>query len=115
MGILIRGDLVAEEPDPAAGRGRLARLTPAGLQAQRVYHDFVGRIEQRWHERFTASAIGALRASLEALVVAPDGEPTLLFHCLETYPDNWRASVRRPAVLPHYPMILHRGGYPDGS
>ena len=22
---------------------------------------------------------------------------------------------RPPRVLPHYPMVLHRGGYPDGS
>ena len=34
---------------------------------------------------------------------------------LEPYPDNWRASARRAATLPHYPMVLHRGGYPDGS
>ena len=34
---------------------------------------------------------------------------------LEPYPDNWRAQVRRPETLPHYPMVLHRGGYPDGS
>ena len=34
---------------------------------------------------------------------------------LEPYPDGWRASVRRPALLPHHPMVLHPGGYPDGS
>ena len=34
---------------------------------------------------------------------------------LEPYPDGWRAKVRRPEALPHYPMVLHRGGYPDGS
>jgi hypothetical protein len=29
---------------------------------------------------------------------------------------RWRAGVRqRRATLPHYPMVLHRGGYPDGS
>jgi hypothetical protein len=27
----------------------------------------------------------------------------------------WRARVPAPAALPHYPMTLHRGGYPDGS
>jgi methyltransferase (TIGR00027 family) len=37
------------------------------------------------------------------------------FQGLDPYPDNWRASVRRPVTLPHYPMVLHRGGYPDGS
>ena len=34
---------------------------------------------------------------------------------LEPYPDNWRADVRPPQALPHYPMVLHRGGFPDGS
>ena len=115
LGILIREHLAAEEPDPAASRGKIARLTPRGLQAQRLYHEFVGTIEQRWRERFTGSAIDALRTSLEALATAPDGEPPPLFAGLEPYPDNWRAAVRRPATLPHYPMVLHRGGYPDGS
>ncbi len=115
MGILIRGHQAAEGPDPAAGRGKIARLTPRGLGAQRIYHEFVGSIEQRWYERFTGRAIGALRTSLEALATAPDGEPPPLFGGLEPYPDNWRAAVRRPATLPHYPMVLHRGGYPDDS
>jgi hypothetical protein len=43
------------------------------------------------------------------------GQPPPLFGGLEPYPDNWRALVRRPDVLPHFPMVLHRGGYPDGS
>jgi methyltransferase (TIGR00027 family) len=115
LGILIRAHLAVEEPDPVAGRGKIARLAPRGLQAQRLYHEFVGTIEQRWRERFTGSAIDALRTSLEALVTAPDREPPPLFGALEPYPDNWRAAIRRPATLPHYPMILHRGGYPDGS
>jgi hypothetical protein len=115
LGILIREHLAAEEPDPAASRGKTARLTPAGLHAQRLYHEFLGTIEQRWHERFTGRAVGALRTPLEALAIAPRGEPPPLFAGLEPYPDNWRAAVRRPATLPHYPMVLHRGGYPDGS
>ena len=115
LGILIREQLAVEDPDPAAGRGKNARLTPRGLQAQRLYHEFVGTIEQRWRERLTGDAIDALRTSLEALATAPDGEPSPLFAGLEPYPDNWRASVRRPVTLPHYPMILRRGGYPDGS
>ena len=115
VGILIREHLAAEEPDPAASRGKIARLTPRGLQAQRLYHEFVGTIEQRWRERLTGGAIDALRMSLEVLATAPDGAPPPLFAGLEPYPDNWRAAVRRPAALPHYPMVLHRGGYPDGS
>jgi len=34
---------------------------------------------------------------------------------LQPYPDGWRASVASREVLPHYPMVLHRGGFPDGS
>ena len=45
---------------------------------------------------------------------------------LQPYPDGWRARgpylrqttavLNDPgAALPHYPMVLHRGGWPDGS
>jgi hypothetical protein len=112
LGILTRGDLAAEDPDPAASRGKVARLTPRGLDAQRLYHELTGEIEGRWHDRFTPAVTAALRASLEPLAA---GQPPPLFGGLEPYPDNWRALVRRPDVLPHFPMVLHRGGYPDGS
>ena len=112
LGILTRGDLAAEEPDPAASRGKVARLAPRGLDAQHLYHELTGTIERRWDDRFTPGVTGALRASLEPLTA---GQPPVLFGGLEPYPDNWRASVRRPATLPHFPMVLHRGGYPDGS
>ena len=115
MGSLIRANLAVAASDPAARRGRVARLTAAGLDAQRLYHELTGTIEQRWRERFTDGAAAALRASLEPLAIAPDGEPPPLFGGLEPYPDNWRAALRRPVTLPHYPMVLHRGGYPDGS
>jgi methyltransferase (TIGR00027 family) len=112
LGILTRGGLAAEEPDPAAGRGKVARLTPRGLDAQHLYHELTDTIERRWHDYFTPGVTGALRASLEPLAA---GQPPVLFGGLEPYPDNWRASVRRPATLPHFPMVPHRGGYPDGS
>jgi hypothetical protein len=116
LGILTRGDLAAEEPDPAASRGKVARLTPEGLDAQHLYHELTGTIERRWHDRFTPDVTGALRASLEPLTAGQSpGQPPVLFGGIEPYPDNWRASVRRPATLPHFPMVLHRGGYPDGS
>jgi methyltransferase (TIGR00027 family) len=112
LGILTRGDLAAEEPDPAASRGKVARLTPRGLAAQRLYHELAGEIERRWHDRFTPAVTGVLRASLEPLAA---GQPPPLSGGLEPYPDNWRASVRPSVTLPHFPMVLHRGGYPDGS
>ena len=112
LGVLIRGELAVEEPDPAASRGKVARLTLCGLDAQRVYHELAGAIERRWNERFTHGVTDALRACLEPLAA---GDPPRLFAGLQPCPDNWRASVRPPVTLPHFPMVLHRGGYPDGS
>ena len=112
MGVLIRARLAVEEPDPAASRGKVARLTPGGLLAQGLYLELLGATEDRWRDRFGRDPIGALRQPLEALAL---GQPPPLFQGLEPYPDNWRASVRAPRTLPSYPMVLHRGGYPDGS
>jgi DNA-binding MarR family transcriptional regulator len=115
LGVLTRSGLVAEEPDPAARRGKVARLTPAGQRAQHRYHELTATIEERWGDRFGAGTPGAVRAALEPLATAPEGELSPLFGGMRPYPDNWRAAVRPPVTLPHYPMVLHRGGYPDGS
>jgi len=85
---------------------KIARLTATGLVAQDAYRRLIAVIEKRWRERVeTVELLGLL----ERL----GGED--LFRGIEPYPDGWRASVRRREVLPHYPMVLHRGGYPDGS
>ena len=115
MGVLVRSRLAVAAPDPAATRGKVARPTIAGIVAQSVYHELVGIVEQRWQERFTGGTVSALRRALETLAAATDGQPPPLFGGLTPYPDNWRAQVRPPGILPHYPMVLHRGGYPDGS
>ena len=115
LGVLLRARLAVEEPDPAASRGKVARLTPRGALAQGLYLERLGAVEDRWRDRFGRDTIGALRQPLEALAVGAEGQPPPLFQGLEPYPDNWRASVRPPRTLPYYPMVLHRGGYPDGS
>jgi len=112
MGAAAGNGLTAEEPDPAGGRWKVTRLTAAGARAQRAYHDLVAATEERWRDRFGADRVSALRAVLERLAA---GDPPPLSGGLEPYPDGWRAKVSRPVVLPHYPMVLHRGGYPDGS
>ncbi len=30
-------------------------------------------------------------------------------------PDGWRAETAPIQVLPAFPLVLHRGGFPDGS
>ncbi|MGH3185906.1 MAG: class I SAM-dependent methyltransferase [Streptosporangiaceae bacterium] len=115
MGVLSRARLAAEAPDPAASRGKVARLTSRGLEAQATYHDFLDAVGRQWQARYGEDSIRALRDALEALATSADGEPVPLSRALEPYPDNWRAMVPAPATLPYYPMVLHRGGYPDGS
>jgi hypothetical protein len=90
-------------------QSRKLLLTSRGREAQEACGALVWAIEKQWETRLGTETIAALRESLERLV------GPRLFRGLEPYPDGWRALVPQPAVLPHYPMILHRGGFPDGS
>lgn len=112
MGPAARQGLVAEEPDPAGSRWKITSLTSSGARAQRAYADLTAAVEDRWRSGSGAARVAALRDALEPLAV---GDPPPLFGGLAPYPDGWRAQVKAPVVLPHYPMVLHRGGYPDGA
>jgi DNA-binding MarR family transcriptional regulator len=101
-------------PDPAGGRFKVARLTPRGSQARDTYFRWAGSVEQRWEDRFGPRAVRALRDSIEPLVDGPAAESPF-WRGIEPYPDGWRAQVRRPETLPHYPVVSARGGFPDGS
>jgi hypothetical protein len=108
---LRKTDYVIVEGAPASKR--TIRVTPAGARLQTDQRRLHSRIGKRW---------GAdLRTSLERILGHPD-----LSAGLQPYPDGWRASKpyaqQTEAVLadprgrlPHYPMVLHRGGWPDGS
>jgi DNA-binding MarR family transcriptional regulator len=101
---------------PAGERWKVARLTPAGRRAAAASRELLSAVEYRWSVRYGAVAVGDLRQALKPLVGDPAAaERSPLFAAIEPYPDGWRASVRRPVTLPYYPMVLHRGGYPDGS
>jgi Mn-dependent DtxR family transcriptional regulator len=91
MGILRKKNLVEVE--------KVVRLNAQGIEAQKEYLRRLALLEARWKD---TDALQAFTTEL-------------LLRGIEPYPDNWRASVRKPSVLPHYPMVLHRGGYPDGS
>ncbi len=89
-------------------------LTAAGRDARDTYYRLVSDIEKHWEAGFGQSIVN-LRQSLEHLLRESPAGRSALFGGLEPYPDGWRASVPRPEALPHYPMVLHRGGFPDGS
>ena len=115
VGLLQRLGCVVIEPDPTASRGKVVRLTGKGGKAQDKYRRILSDTEQQWQVRFGEETIAKLRASLGPLVGEGTALHSPLFEGLQPYPGGWRASVRGPETLPHYPMVLHRGGYPDGS
>jgi len=125
-GILTRRSWAVVEPDPAASRGKLIRLTPRGRAAREEYIRLLGDVEQRWRARFGPGPIDSLRRSLLSVTELGDGGRPRLSLGLRPYPGGWR--TRNPylrqttavlddpgGALPHYPMVLHRGGWPDGS
>lgn len=115
MGILRKRRLAVVEADPSGSRSKLVRLTAKGRDAQDMYRKQVDRIEERWQSRFGVENIRQLRGALEKLAGDGTAGHSPLFRGLEPYPDGWRAAVPEPRTLPHYPMVLHRGGFPDGS
>jgi DNA-binding MarR family transcriptional regulator len=96
-------------------RAKTVRLTSKGRIAQDAYSRLVVDIEQKWQARFVKETVDSLRKSLERMDGDATPQHSPLFRGLEPYPDGWRAGVSKPEVLPHYPMVLHRGGFPDGS
>jgi hypothetical protein len=103
-------------PAPDRGRGKHARLTAQrGVKAQDAGVRRRRRVLDTWRERFGDDAVSELLSALEPIVVDGTRADSPLFGGLEPYPDGWRAQVPAPERLPWFPMVLHRGGYPDGS
>jgi DNA-binding MarR family transcriptional regulator len=95
----------------SSDRRRMVRLTDRGLNARRRGLRRLRDREAAWQERFGDE----LRTALAPLVGDGTQSGSPLFAGLEPYPDGWRADVHPPGRLPWFPMVLHRGGWPDGS
>jgi DNA-binding MarR family transcriptional regulator len=106
-GFLARRECIVVEPDPSAARGKVVRLTEKGERAQAKFRRVLAATEAEWRARFGDD----LAIAADAIV----GDESRLRAGMQPYPAGWRASVRVPKTLPHYPMVLHRGGFPDGS
>jgi hypothetical protein len=96
------------------GRAKTARLTPAGQAAKQQSSERVEAVEREWRSRF-GSVTGELRSALEVLVGDPVLARSPLSPAIQPPPTGWRAKIAAPEVLPHHPVVSHRGGYPDGS
>jgi hypothetical protein len=111
MGILKKAGLIEID----SGAGKLVRLTRRGLAVQREALQLLVQVENRWVHHFGKPAIQRLRGLLESLVHKQHGGSPLLVQGLKPYPGTWRAALPEIPTLPRFPMVLHRGGHPDGS
>lgn len=89
-------------------------LTPAGRRARQQYRELTSAIEIEWAEKYGRDNVAELRELAER-IAGSDSDSSVSFQSLQAYPDGWRASIPAPDRLAHYPMVLHRGGFPDGS
>ncbi len=115
LGILRKTRFIRELPAEKGGRGKVICLTPLGDVAQRASQELIRTIEERWQNRHGRNVLATLRASLEKITGNGSAETSPLFRGLMPYPDGWRATAPPMPTLPQFPMVLHRGGYPDGS
>ncbi len=105
--------LTVQEPNAVGTAGKAARVTPEGVALQDAQARLLHTIEEQFVSRYGADVTGTLRESLEA--VGGDSRGSRLLGGIPPFPEGWRASGRKAETLPHFPMVLHRGGYPDGS
>lgn len=96
-----------------SGRAKIAMVSDAGSAAQEVTERRLGELD---------ASFEPARAPLEHILASREA----MVETLTPRPDAWRASsgyaaqTRRMladprSALPHFPIVTHRGGYPDGS
>jgi hypothetical protein len=109
---LLRGGWVTLH---SANRSKSLIPTAKGRIARDQYAKLYSELENDWRARFGDALLNRLRASLETLCNQEEsGDPPLLCG-IAPYSDGWRAALPPLRGLPYFPMITHRGGFPDGS
>jgi hypothetical protein len=94
-------------------RGTIATPTDAGLAAQDLAERRLGELDTRFEP---------VRDALERILSNTDA----MIDTLTPHPEAWRANGKYAAqtkrmlagpraALTHFPIVTHRGGYPDGS
>jgi DNA-binding MarR family transcriptional regulator len=105
---------VVQRQSPS-NRVKVFVLTSEGRRGRNRYLQLVWKIEKDWKAKFGRENVEKLRELLERMAGTSAAKSSPLLKGLDPYPEGWRASVARLEQLPHYPMVLHRGGFPDGS
>jgi DNA-binding MarR family transcriptional regulator len=113
LGVIVKRGLAALEPNPSGKAGKAVRLTAKGFASQDAHAQLLRKVEEQYASRYGADVAGALRGSLE--ILGGDSRGSRWLHGIPAFPEGWRASAPKVDTLPEFPMVLHRGGYPDGS
>jgi hypothetical protein len=97
-----------------SGSPKSVALTTRGHAAARASLEQCSAVEDRWDASTSlGDTLGSIVGStLAAGLVPPEGG----WRSRPPYLAQTRAILADPvAALPHFPMVSHRGGYPDGS
>jgi DNA-binding MarR family transcriptional regulator len=103
-GYLERAGLAKLVPIPGGKRGKALVLTERGEQAKAASASKLARLEATWEERH-GPVLERVREALATLDVTFPEHP----------PGTWRAEAKELARLPRFPLVTHRGGFPDGA
>lgn len=118
------GHVVVEKA--ATGRGKAIRLTEQGSRALNHHGARLRAVEDAWRaDPARAALMQNAQGAAEQILHQRDDGGSVLGRLLVPPPDGWRhrapfsrqtrAVAQEPAAaLAHCPMVLHRGGYPDG-
>jgi hypothetical protein len=105
---------------------QVVRLKQSGRAARERAQACHPRVSQAMRDRDGQDSLDRLRAATRGILDQRDGERRLLARGLEPHTQGWRAGApyrkRTDAMLadplaglPRHPIVLHRGGWPDGS
>jgi DNA-binding MarR family transcriptional regulator len=103
-GYLERAGLAALVPIPGAKRGKALTLTERGEEARTKAARKLSRLEAAWEDRH-GPVLERVRETVATLDVTFPEHP----------PGTWRAEAKGLARLPRFPLVTHRGGFPDGA
>jgi hypothetical protein len=118
-GYLERAGLAELVPIPGAKRGKALALTKRGEKAKAASARKLARLEAAWEERH-GPVLERVRDALASLVATSAAESTAdrsaspRLAGLTHPPGTWRAEAKELARLPRFPLVTHRGGFPDG-
>jgi DNA-binding MarR family transcriptional regulator len=104
VGYLERASLAEVVPTPGAKRGKSVLLTSRGEKAKASSVAKLAALEATWDERHGAT-LARVREALGPFTAGPASPP----------PGTWRAEAKPLARLPRFPLVTHRGGFPDGA